>query len=143
MGKINVKRVILAGIAAGLVFFLTDLIADELVVGKEMRAGLLALGRPVPPETVASAAHFLAISLLLGIALVWVYAAIRPRFGPGPRTAVVAGLIGWFFFGLIDALGYAPLGLLPVRYYVVGNAAWIVQTILASLTGGKLYKEDS
>ncbi len=59
-----------------------------------------------------------------------------------PRTAIRAGLIAWFFFGVIDALGWAPIGFIPVRLYVIGNMAWVVQTILAALVGGWLYKEE-
>ena len=31
----------------------------------------------------------------MGLLLVWLYAAIRPRFGPGPRTATYAALVVW------------------------------------------------
>jgi len=32
--------------------------------------------------------------IITGILFVWVYASIRPRFGPGVNTAVIAGLTG-------------------------------------------------
>jgi hypothetical protein len=28
--------------------------------------------------------------------IMWLYAAIRPRYGPGPKTAAVAGFALWF-----------------------------------------------
>ena len=142
MDSINMKRVWLAGLAAGLVFFLTDAVADELVVGNEIRTALRALGKPEPQESAAMLAYLVVFSAVFGSALVWLYAAIRPRFGSGPRTAIRAGLIAWFFFGVIDALGWAPIGFIPVRLYVIGNMAWVVQTILAALVGGWLYKEE-
>src|SRR6266498_3044540 len=135
MDSINMKRVWLAGLAAGLVFFLTDAVADELVVGNEIRTALRALGKPEPQESATMLAYLVVFSAVFGSALVWLYAAIRPRFGSGPRTAIRAGLIAWFFFGVIDALGWAPIGFIPVRLYVIGNMAWVVQTILAALVG--------
>ena len=40
---------------------------------------------------------FVFFAFLLGIVTVWLYAAIRPRFGAGAKTAVIAGLFVWFF----------------------------------------------
>lgn len=97
VGKINLKSVVAAGLAAGVVFFLTDAVADLLVVGNEIRAGLQAIGRPEPRESAAMFAYLLAFCSIFGIALVWLYAAIRPRFGPGTGTAIRAGLAAWFF----------------------------------------------
>jgi hypothetical protein len=35
------------------------------------------------------------ITFVLGILAVWTYAAIRPRFNAGPKTALCAGLAVW------------------------------------------------
>ena len=40
----------------------------------------------------ASCTRVVIVDFILGILTVWVYAAIRPRFGPGPRTALTAAL---------------------------------------------------
>ena len=139
--NINMRRVVLAGLAAGVVFFLTDAVADEVVVGPEIRAGLQAIGKPAPQESAAMFAYLLGFCSVFGIALVWLYAVIRPRFGPGPGTAIRAGLAAWFFFGVIDAFGWAPMGFVPIRVYAIGNVAWVIQTLLAAMVGGWLYKE--
>jgi len=36
------------------------------------------------------------VSLILGLALVFFYAAARPRFGAGPMTAVKVAVVFWF-----------------------------------------------
>ena len=38
---------------------------------------------------------FLAWGFLVGIFAVWLYAAIRPRYGAGPKTALCAGAAVW------------------------------------------------
>ena len=43
------------------------------------------------------------ISLLL-------YATMRTHFGPGPRTAVLAGIAGWVAFSLTGPVQFIPLG---------------------------------
>jgi hypothetical protein len=35
----------------------------------------------------------LVAALIMNLILIWLYAAIRPRFGPGPRTAAIAALV--------------------------------------------------
>ena len=41
--------------------------------------------------------------LLLGVSSMWLYAAIRPRWEPGPKTAVVARFFLWFFGSWLDS----------------------------------------
>ena len=50
------------------------------------------------PESPYSVPIFAVYGFLLGIVAVWLYAAIRPRFGPGPKTAAMAGLAVWFIY---------------------------------------------
>src|SRR5439155_44767 len=44
---------------------------------------------------------------------------IRTRYGPGPNTAVRAGLVTWGIAVLLPNLGYYPLGLFPARLLVI------------------------
>ena len=78
---------------------------------------------------------------LFGIFLVWLYAAVRPRFGPGPRTAVIAGLACWVLIGLLHALSEAPMGFFPQRLMVIAVSVGLVQMVLAALAGAKVYTE--
>jgi hypothetical protein len=48
------------------------------------------------PEGAGTMIAYVVFNLVLGIALVWLCAAVRPRFGPGPKTAVITGLAAWF-----------------------------------------------
>jgi len=73
--------------------------------------------------------------------VLWVYAAIRPRFGAGPKTGVIAGVAVWFFIALLHNLGEAPMGLYPQRMYVTGTIVALVQYALAGPIGAYLYKE--
>ena len=40
--------------------------------------------------------------VVMGIGLIWLYAAIRPRYGPGPRTAAIAGFVMWLITSARD-----------------------------------------
>ncbi len=69
------------------------------------------------------------------------YAAIRPRFGAGPKTAVIAGLAVWFFVGLLHAIGEAPMGLMPQRLMTIGTIVGLIAIPVATVVGAYIYKE--
>jgi hypothetical protein len=73
---------------------------------------MLALGRPAELST-GAIAIFNIWRFLLGVAAVWLYAAIRPRYGAGPNTAIRAGLVTWAVAVFLSNLGYYPLGPIP------------------------------
>ena len=53
---------------------------------------------------------FVVMCFGLGILTVWLYAAIRPRLGSGPGTAVCAGLVVWGLAFLWGAIGMGVMG---------------------------------
>ncbi len=95
MSRINVGRVILGGLLAGLVVNVSETILNVVVVASSMEAALHE--RNLPPLGIQPIIGFVVMAFLLGIATVWLYAAIRPRFGAGAGTAVIAGVAVWFF----------------------------------------------
>src|SRR2546430_17124817 len=84
---------------------------------------------------------FVIFDFLFGIFLVWFYAAIRPRFGAGPRTAVLAGFAIWVLYGLLHAIGEAPMGLFPLRLAVIGCIVAPAEYVGAGGIGAKYYTE--
>jgi hypothetical protein len=79
---------------------------------------------------------------LLGIAAVWLYAAIRPRYGAGPKTAIRAGLVTWAVAVFLANLGNYPLGLFPTRLIAITSIVALIEIVFATLVGAWLYKED-
>src|SRR2546428_12370228 len=75
---------------------------------------------------------FVIFDFLFGIFLIWLCAAIRPRFGAGPRTAVLAGFAIWGLYGLLHTMGEAPMGLFPQRLYVIGCIVGLGEDVLAA-----------
>jgi hypothetical protein len=75
-----------------------------------------------------------------GIATVCLYAAIRPRFGAGPRTAVIAGSSVWFFSSWMH-LVWALFTSVPVTVVLVPLVANLPLVVLAGLAGARLYRE--
>ncbi len=105
MGRINVGRVVLGGLLAGLVIDISEALLNGVVFAKEMDAMMAALNKP--PIDGSMITLFVLLGFCLGVVLIWLYAAMRPRLGPGVRTAVVAGLTVW---GLVELVVAATAG---------------------------------
>jgi hypothetical protein len=127
-GRINVARVILGGIVAGLVINISEFVLNQVVLGADMAASLARMN--LPPVGGGAIAIF-----------VWLYAAIRPRFGPGPQTAVIAALATWFFFSLNAAVAMHALGMYHRRLLAINTIWELGQSIVAALAGAALYTE--
>src|SRR5438067_636891 len=89
MGKINWGRVVSGGLLAGVVLNIIDWLTYGVWLKADMAGAMQALGKQ--PSAMDSAIPlWVALDFVSGIGLLWVYAAIRPRFGAGAKTAVIA-----------------------------------------------------
>ena len=139
MGRINWGRVVWGGLLAGLVLNVVDAIVYGKWLAPDYAAAMQALGKPGSMSSLIPL--FVVLDFVYGIGLLWMYAAIRPRFGAGPKTAVIAGVALWFFVILLHAVGEAPMGLFPSRLYTIGVIVGLVQYAAAGAVGGYVYKE--
>jgi hypothetical protein len=138
MGRINWGRVILGGLVAGLVFTVTDFFVNGVLLGQDWENVLKTLGHPGSPTALI---FFVTWAFLAGIGSIWLYAAVRPRFGPGPKTAILAGFAFWIFDDALPTLGQLAFGLIPRRLLLIGVCVGLVEGIVASLAGAWLYTE--
>lgn len=137
--KINIGRVLLGGLVTGLILNIGEWVLNGIVLAKDMKEFFTKCRLPEPGPSFLVIA--IGITFVLGIVIVLGYAAIRSRFGPGPRTAIYAALFAWFGVYLYqNAIGYG-LGIVPARLLVIALAWGLVEYILATLAGAALYKE--
>src|SRR2546429_9557136 len=135
MGKINWGRVVVGGLLAGVVLNIVDFVFFGMVMKQDIGAAMQALGkRPGAMDSLVPL--FVVLDFVYGIGLLWVYAAIRPRFGAGAKTAVIAGVAGGFFAGLLHSGGEGPMGLFPQQMYTVGPIVELVKYAVAGAGGG-------
>jgi hypothetical protein len=139
VGRINGSRVLLGGLLAGLVVNIGETILNVAVLGQAMEDVLRARNLPVLGGSAIGG--FIFFAFLLGIATVWLYAAIRPRFGPGARTAVIAGLAVWYFAYFYKASAIVLMGMYSGKVAAVGLVWGLVEICLASIAGAWLYNE--
>ena len=90
MDKINWQRVILGGLLAGVIINVVEWVVNGLIFAGDWASVMKDLNR----SGTFSPKQIVALNLwgfLTGIAMIWLYAAIRPRYGAGPKTAACAG----------------------------------------------------
>jgi hypothetical protein len=141
---INTQKVVVGGIVAGVVMIVIDFISNKFILGARMMAESDAFKPGMADRMMQGPAVItnIVMSLILGIALVWTYAAIRPRFGPGLKTATYAALLFWIL-SLISYAGYLHMGMMSPGLWWSFAFIGLVNFFLSAWTGAKLYSEDS
>ena len=138
MGRINWGRIILCGLVASLVWGVPSAVLVHRV-GADWQIAVHA-GRPAPTEGRLFFVVLVLTNLLTGIWCMWLYAAIRPRYGPGPKTAALAGFALWVVFGMAHVI-WAVFAVLPPHVLGPLEAAHLPAYIVGAVVGAWLYKE--
>ena len=139
---INTGKIVAGGLVAGVVANAFDFVTNTYILGADMQAW--AASHNIDPATLTSGAvagTWVVVDFIYGLLLVFTYAAIRPRFGPGVRTAIIAGLVV-FLAPTIVLFGFTQMGMLTMPMFVKGTIGAIVATLAASVAGAAIYKEQ-
>ncbi len=140
MGKINVGRVILGGLLAGLVINIGESILNLVVAGERMELAYRELGLQAPAG--GTIGVFVFLGFVLGILVVWLYAAIRPRFGADAKTAILAGFFVWLFAWLWPGIVDGLTGLFDADLIVFLVVWGLFEMVAAAVAGAWLYRES-
>jgi hypothetical protein len=141
MSNVNWRRVIGGGLLAGLVINVVEYLVNGLWLAADWAAAMNALGKS-GEYGAAQIVGFNLWGFAMGVFAVWLYAAIRPRFGAGPMTAYTAAVATWVPGYLLSLILPVVLGIFPVRLMLIGIAAGLVELILGTQLGAAIYQED-
>jgi hypothetical protein len=141
MGKINVGRLILGGIVAGIAIDIVDYFVDGVWLAQRWADGMAALGHA--NFTSVQIIEFNVIGLITGILAIWLYAAIRPRFGAGVKTAIIAGLVVWALGTLLPNAGIMYVAKLFSNHLTLYTTlGGIVEVVFGTVVGASVYRES-
>jgi len=141
MAGINTGKVITGGLVAGVVLNVLDFLNNYLIVGKDFEANATRLNLdPAAAASTMGIATWVVIDFIMGILLVWTYAAMRSRFGPGPKTAIFAGIVPWLGIALV-MFGLTQGGIFSTALWMKMAVITLVITCIGSVTGAMVYKE--
>lgn len=141
---INTQKVLLGGIAAGVVMNIVDFVSNMFIVGARMKAEADAFKPGMSDQMNQGSAmvSYIVMDLVLGILLVWTYAAIRPRFGPGMKTATYVAVLFWILAGIFLS-GYLHMGMMSSGLWWTFAFIGLVNFWVSAWVGARLYSEDA
>jgi hypothetical protein len=138
----NAKRIILGGLAAAVIIAVVETLLFAVVLADAMAAARAEKG---VPEASWGGTLYLVTTIVLGLLLAWLYAAIRPRYGPGPGTALRAGAFMWVATWLIYYVWLAPSGrgllFLKPGHTAIALAGELTGVLLGALGAAWMYRE--
>jgi len=139
---INTSKVVVGGLAAGVVANIIGFVGFGLLLGPRFEAEAVAVAPALEGRGMTGSA--IAVNVLatfvVGVLLAWLYAAMRPRFGPGMKTATYAALVVWVC-GFLFHLDLLILGMITPGTYAMASIVAFIQVLAAAGIGGMLYKE--
>ncbi len=140
MGPLNIGRVIAAGLLAGLIINISGFILNGVVLAADMEAAIRRLNLPAIDNGML--VWFVLLGFALGVSAVWLYAAVRPRFGPGVATATYAALAVWFFAYFYPSAFIAVMHIFPRRLVAIGTVWGLPEIVIATIAGAWAYTES-
>lgn len=140
MNKINFGRVLLGGIVAGLVLNVFEFFLNGVLLRDRMLADMKRMGLTPPGTGFGLLAA--GLTFVFGILAVLLYAMIRSRLGPGPKTALIVALILWFCLYAYSGTINMMLISVPPKIIVMILAWGLVEYPMGILAGAALYKES-
>jgi hypothetical protein len=140
----NIQRMLLGGLVAGIICFLGDGVVHGVLLQQRWNEIAATLHLDVSEEARrASFGYYVIYDLLKGVGAVLVYALIRPRFGPGPRTALIAGLVTWALCIPVPLYGMLPMHFFGRKFALLWSIYGAFPIIIGAIAGAALYREDT
>jgi hypothetical protein len=132
----SLRRVVAGGLLAGVLYNGGGI---TLAILLNLESTFARLG--VEPSLASGSLH-LGIRFGLGIVSVFLYAGIRPRFGAGPNTAVLAGVLMWLTAYVPWILVMHELGVFSGSQATIAIAWGLLDACIATLAGALVYWEE-
>ena len=138
---INTGKVISGGLLTGFVYNVFDMLWNFTVLQADGLA--MAARLNLNPAVITDFSYqipWIVIDFVLGLLTIFIYAGFRPRFGPGPKTAVIAGSMLWVAITSLFC-GFASMGVLTEAMAIKASLLAIVNVVVGSIAGAWAYKE--
>src|SRR5260370_41250894 len=106
MSRINTGRVILAGLAAGVVMDVMGFVINGAILRARWDDATKALGVDPAKMAAQGIAGWVLMGFVIGLAIAWITAAIQPRFAGGAGTGARARFAAWLIMDSAPAAAY-------------------------------------
>ncbi|MGO8717759.1 MAG: hypothetical protein ACLQMO_00905 [Acidobacteriaceae bacterium] len=140
MRKINLGRLLLAGIVAGIVGDILGYLVDGVLLQQNWADEMLALGKN--EFSMTQIVQFNTIGIVFGIVSILIYVGFRPLFGANWKTAIYAGVTAWVIGILLPNASFMFVsGLFSKHLMLYTTAGGLVEVVAGTVAGASLYKD--
>jgi hypothetical protein len=143
MPTINWPRLVLGSLVAAVIMFVTDGLVHETIAKADWEAVYAGLRAVQPGPHRLSMFYFAVFELGRAFTAMMFYVTMRAFFGAGPKTAVLAGVVGWIAFSLTGPVQFIPLGFFSNALWLKVGVIHLITSIIATIAGAALYKDAS
>ena len=133
--KPNIRSLVLAGLFAGLLINAIEYLTHGVLLAPQWAAAFGALGKSPTGWTTYIPSNF-----VVGIVGIWVYTWLRPKYSPGPKTALRSAVAIWVVFWVIPMLALQPMKLFPSVLLFATIAIGLFDSILGVMLGAWIYR---
>ncbi|MBO6767473.1 MAG: hypothetical protein JJ901_04095 [Erythrobacter sp.] len=137
MQDIHLARILFGGIAAGLVIIVGEYVLNAVLLAEHWAELRHDFGISQPGTAQYASGSILTLSY--GVVLIWLYAAMRPRFRSDTKAAVVAAFTFWFIAYVLFLLSVWANGFVTFGIAIVSIVWGLFEAPLAALIGARVY----
>jgi hypothetical protein len=140
---INTSKVLAGGFVAGIIMNVGGYVGQGMLLGERMMSEMVAAAPSLEGRGMDTGALVgrVLTQFAVGFLLVWLYAAMRPRFGPGMKTAALAAFVVWLC-GFLFYLDWLYLDMMSPGLYALTSLVMIIVLLIAAGVGAMIYKEE-
>lgn len=141
MYQINWVRVLVGGLVASVILFLTDGFLHERLALGLWQAVYADLGVAEPKHNAYALIYFAIFELGRGFISIYLYVLMRSCCGAGPKTAALAGIVAWIACSVTGPAQFIPLGFYSHALWIKVGAFQFITSIVAAVAGAFLYRD--
>jgi len=146
MNEINVKRMLLAGLAMLVMWIavaiLVQILFEQLVAPVFFGQTAEAMRLELIESADRSALNYWLgglTALVNCTLLIWLYASLRPMYGVGTRTALITSAFG-VILGFSVSVNLINNGLIPLKLGLIDAVCEAIEFPIAMLAGAAIYE---
>ena len=143
MSNVNWGRFVLGALIVAAICFVSDGFLHQRVVDDQWQEVFGALGAKFPEHAGWAIVWFVVFEAGRGFLTMYTYVLLRPRLGPGAKTATWAGVVAWVAYSLTGPAKFIPLGFYSESLWISVCLYQLVFSIIAAIVGAAPYGEKT
>jgi hypothetical protein len=143
VSNVNWGKFVLGALIVAVVCFVSDGFLHQKVVNDQWADVYEALASRAPEHAGWVMIWFVIFEAGRGFLTMYTYVLLRPRLGPGVKTATWAGVVAWVAFSLTGPAQFIPLGFYSESLWFTVAIYQLVFSIVAAIAGAAPYGEKA